>query len=142
MHALTDEEKYRYSAETTLAFFVPDYRRYSFTAASYALAVDHFLHAPLHITIVGDANAEDARDLLNSALAQYAPGKVVELLDPKRDAVRLQALGYPAPSDGAQAYVCVGETGLPPVTEPQQIVESIARLRNQTSPQLGQQNHI
>jgi uncharacterized protein len=128
LYHLTGEERYHHAAERTLAFFAPDYTRYSFTAASYALAVHRFLHYPLHITIVGGAEGDDARELLHAALKEYAPSRLVELVDPVRDAARLNTLGYPAPRDGAQAYVCVGETCLPPVTEPRQIAEGIARI--------------
>ncbi len=65
---------------------------------------------------------------MNAALHEYAPAKVVELVDPVRDAARLDALGYPPPSDGAQAYVCIGETCLPPVSEPREIAMGIARV--------------
>ncbi len=125
---LTGDDDYRRAAEQTLKFFVPQYGQYSFIAAPYALAVKRFLNYPLHITIVGRADGQDAQELLAASLREYAPAKIVELVDPERDSERLSALGYPAPPDGAQAYVCVGETCLPPVTEPNQIAQGIAQV--------------
>ena len=128
LYHFTGEEKYREAARRTLIFFATALDINSSASARYAFAVEHWLNLPLHITIVGEANGTDTRDLLDAALKQYASAKVIEVLDPSRDAVRLTLLGYPPPSDGAQAYICVGQACLPPVREPQQIAASIARV--------------
>ncbi len=127
LYRLTETEKYRAAAEKTLAYFASDYERYSFTAADYARAVDQLLNEPLRIHIVGTASDARTRQLHAAALNAYAPAKLVQLLDPARDAARLARLGYPA--DGTpQAYVCVGQTCLPPVRDSQGIEEALRHL--------------
>ncbi|MGB8643851.1 MAG: hypothetical protein WCF84_01315 [Anaerolineae bacterium] len=127
---LTGEERYRETAEKTLAHFVDVYTRYSFNAAAYALAIHRLFTYPLHVAVVGSMEDTQAHELVDAALRQYAPARIVELVDPQRDAARLTMLGYPPPADGPQAYVCIGQTCLPPVKEPNQIAEGIAKLVN------------
>ncbi len=129
LYRLTGDEKYLEPARKTLAYFASDYTRYSYTAAGYALAVDRLLSYPLQVTVVGDMEDSHAQELLDAARRQYAPARIVELVDPVRDAERLAALGYPVPADGAQAYVCVGQTCLPPIGEPNEIAEAVAAMR-------------
>ncbi len=48
------------------------------------MAVNRFLPYPLHITLVGRAEGEEAHDSLNASLDEGAPAKIVELVDPVR----------------------------------------------------------
>ncbi|MDE3088565.1 MAG: thioredoxin domain-containing protein [Chloroflexota bacterium] len=115
LYRLTNEDQYHEVAEKALAFFVGDYARYGFTAAEYALAVDHFLNEPVSVHIVGAADDAHTRALHAAAIAEYAPAKIVVVLDPARDAARLAQLGYPA-NDAPLAYVCVGQKCLAPIS--------------------------
>ncbi|MEW5720197.1 MAG: hypothetical protein AB1817_16345, partial [Chloroflexota bacterium] len=124
---LTGVEKYRAAAQRALEFFATDYARYGFMAAGYALAVDHFLNEPVSVHIVGAADDARTRALHAAALAEYAPGKIVQLLAPARDAARLTQLGYPT-SDAPRAYVCVGQKCLAPVDAPEGIVAGIKEI--------------
>lgn len=129
MHRITEEQNYRDLAEKTLAYFASDYERYSFTAADYARVVDEFLNEPMHIKIVGAASTASAGELLAAALNEYAPAKLVQLLDPQRDAARLRILGYPT-EGAAQAYICVGTMCLPPVGDAEKMREAFEKLQN------------
>jgi uncharacterized protein YyaL (SSP411 family) len=121
---LTDKGKFRAFAEKTLAFFADEYSRYGFAGSEYALAVDHLLNEPVSIHIVGAVNDEKTQSLKNVALGEYAPAKIVQVIDPVRDAERLKQLGYPA-SETSLVYVCVGTQCLAPVNDAVGVVAGI-----------------
>ena len=124
---LTGDEKYRAFAENTLIFFSEEYSRYSFAGSEYALAVEHFLNEPVSVHIVGAVNDEQTQSLKNAALAEYAPAKIVQVIDSTRDAERLKQLGYPT-SAMPLAYVCVGQQCLAPVSNGAGIVAGIRQF--------------
>jgi len=121
---LTGEAKYRAAAEQALEFFAAEYERYGFMAAQYALAVDHISNEPVTVHIIGAADDARTRALHAAALGEYAPGKIVQLLDPARDAARIAQLGYPM-GDAPRAYVCVRQKCLAPVSEVCGVVEGM-----------------
>ena len=127
LYRLTGDDKYRAAAEKALAYFGSDYERYSFMAADYALAVDHFLTEPVSVHIVGDVQDARAMGLQAAALKEYAPDKVVQFLDPKRDGTRLDQLGYPH-DRMPLAYVCVGQKCLAPVSDAKAVAEEMKEI--------------
>ncbi|MGE5139509.1 MAG: thioredoxin domain-containing protein [Rudaea sp.] len=128
LHYLTGEQEYRDVAGRALAFFIPDYPRYSYNASIYALAVRRFLSYPVMVTVVGSEGDSRALELVDAAVREYLPHKIVELLDPEKNPERLLALGYPGAGPGARAYICVDQTCLAPVTEPRQVSEAMATI--------------
>jgi uncharacterized protein len=130
LYRLGGEEKYRTAAGQALAYFSADYGHSSFMAAEYALAVDHLLTEPVSVHIIGGLGDAGALRLQAAALEQYAPNKIVQLLDPRRDAARLAQLGYPH-NGSPLAYVCVGTKCLAPVGDPQGIVAGIQEMAEQ-----------
>lgn len=128
LYRFTGEEKYREAAEKTLTFFAADYERFGFMAADYARAVYHWLDDPLTVHIVGAADDARTHELCVAALNEYAPGKIVQTLDPTRDAARLAQFGYPA-SAIPLAYVCIGQKCLAPVSEASGMVEGMRNIR-------------
>ncbi len=128
LYRLTGEEKYRNAAEKALDYFANEYERYSYMAGEYARAVDHFLKEPLSVHIVGPASDPRTHALQAAALDVYSPDKLVQLLDPARDAARLGELGYPPDGGNPRAYVCVGRKCLPPVNDANGIQEGIRRV--------------
>lgn len=127
LYRLTSKEDYRSAAERALAYFVPGYAEYSFMAADYARAVDRFLTEPVEIRIVGGIEDDRTRTLQLAALQEYAPAKLVQLLDPERDAERIAQFGY-APVGKPRAYVCIGDRCLAPVTEPEAVSSDIRQM--------------
>ncbi len=126
---LTGEDKYHDAAQKALEYFAADYERYSFTAADYARVVSHFLTEPVSVHIVGAADDARAHELELAALHVYAPDKIVQLLDPTRDAARLAQLGYPPDGGLPKAYVCVGQMCLPPTNDAQVIQEGMKKIK-------------
>jgi uncharacterized protein YyaL (SSP411 family) len=122
-------EKYREAAQRALEVFVGDYQQQSFLASDYARAVRVLLHEPLTVRVVGKHGDEQTHALVDAARDLYAPDKRIEWLDPTRDAERIKTLGFPAPAEGAVAYVCVGQACLPGTSDPQKIREGVERMR-------------
>lgn len=140
LHQFTGEAKYHSAAGARLESLAESYQEHGTQAAGYALAVDHWLHFPLHIAVVGDTDADDTRRLLAAALKQYASARAVESLCSDLahqadapgtwDQARLQALGYSPARDGtARAWICIGPMCLPPISMPEQITAAVKRAR-------------
>ncbi len=125
---LTGNERYRAPVEKSLDYFTPDYGRLSFLAADYALAVERFLNEPITVRIVGPLGDKRTRALEIAALKEYAPGKIVQTLDPSRDAGLISQFGYTV-NGTPLAFVCVGTKCLAPVSEPAQVEEGIKSIR-------------
>jgi uncharacterized protein YyaL (SSP411 family) len=127
LHHLTGKDEYRQLAEGTLKRFVEIYPQFSYMAAEYAIAVDCFLNDPTIIRIVGSLEVPQTKGLLTEAHRIYEPRKVIQLLDPKKDAEKITNLGYPT-SDKPTAYVCVGKSCTAPIIEPKQIAPELTRM--------------
>lgn len=118
----TQDDDYADCAVSALQAFAQDYKRYGHFVAGYGRAVDLLLHPPVVITIVA-ATGDPAGDaLFQAALRPYVASRIVQRLDPERDAALLamnQLQGPDAGCDrGARAYVQRGrgswaETGDP-----------------------------
>jgi uncharacterized protein YyaL (SSP411 family) len=129
LHHLTRNEEYAEAARGTLEAFAPSYPALGYFAAGYAKQVDLLLEPPAAVNIVGEAEDEGARALHRAALRLDVPFRIVQLLDPVRDAARLEALypayGGPAPA----AYVCLGTMCSAPVSEPPTLADAVAQMR-------------
>ncbi len=119
---LTREDRYQEYARRTLEAFAaqaPDYGPY---AGYYGLALGHALAPPALAVIVGQADADDTRALLQAARTTYRPGKLVSLMPP--DAHTGQ---YPPGEDGrAVAYCCAGQTCSAPIYDAAVLRETLA----------------
>jgi len=124
LYALTLEEEYQRIAQRTLEAFAGVYQNLGPFASSYARVVDLFLNPPPQVRIVG---AAEAASLHRAALRLKLPGRVVQLLDPARDAERLAALSLPREPAPA-AYVCAGKTCSAPVRDPEGLLAVVESL--------------
>jgi uncharacterized protein YyaL (SSP411 family) len=114
---LTGREHYRKRAEETLRSLSKGFRAYKHHAAPFGLAVDRFLNPPCQIVVVGKRGEARWAELVRAAHRGKAPWRVILPLDQDEDRDRIKALGYPM-TDRPLAYVCVGKTCLPPVSDP------------------------
>lgn len=106
---MTAEARWRQVALRTLGALAGEYKRAGHDAASYARAVDLALNPPVHVLIVGEAEARDTKALRRAALRPYVVGRIVQTLDVERDAHWLERLGLPAPVGvAARAFVSRG----------------------------------
>ena len=121
---LTRDERWQTLARTTLEAFAGTYGQMGHFAAAYGRQVDILLNPPAEVNIVG---ADDK--LLRAALRLDVPARVVQVLDPSRDADRLAALGLPAQPAPA-AYACAGTMCSPPVTDAALLAETVAGMQS------------
>jgi len=89
--------------------------------------VDCFLNEPTAIQIIGSLETPQTKGLLTEAHRIYEPRKVIQLLDPGKDAGKITSLGYPATSQPT-AYICVGKASTAPIIEPKQIAPELTRM--------------
>lgn len=126
-------------AITSLQAFASDYREYGYYVAGYGRAVDLCFYPPLFITIVGNRNDEDTRELRRTALSTYVPSRIVQTLDPALDPVLLARSGLKmdrAPTQqGAIAHLTVGKKEQGTAHTPDELlqaIESVERDRRQS----------
>lgn len=117
-----------------LKAFSDDYREYGYYVAGYGRAIDLCFYPPLFITIVGDREAHDVRELRRTALSTYVPSRIVQTLDPTHDPVLLERSGLPtAPS--AIAHLTVGKVAQGAAHTPEELlqaIDSVERDRRQS----------
>jgi uncharacterized protein YyaL (SSP411 family) len=130
LYHITGDEAYLRKARSTLESFFREYRNYEYMASTYALAVDLFLNQATQIVIVGPKMDPLTQQLHGASLRAYEPRKLVVPLDPATDTESLSRLGYPTDVE-PRAYVCLGKTCLPPITEPAEISRQLSRLPEQ-----------
>ena len=130
--ALNGSEAMRETAEDTLECFGGIVEQYGLYAASYGLALEQLLLPPVQVVVVGEDDR--ARNLAATATARYAVNKTVLRLR----AGQLRAAALPPvlaetlphlPQLGSGesfAVVCRGAACLPPVSEPDALLEALA----------------
>ncbi len=95
--------------------------------AAWGRARDMLTQGPVSLVLVGDSSGAGYRRLHRAALRVYAPHRVVQPLDVKRDAEQIRELGFPLREEAA-LYACMGDRCLAPITTPQGVRE-MARSR-------------
>jgi uncharacterized protein YyaL (SSP411 family) len=128
LYHFTGKENYHKLAEATLNRFVEIYPQFGFMAADYALAVDAFLNEPTLIRIIGPRQKAQTQSLLAEAHRIYEPRKIIQILDPDKEASRITALGFQIP-EASTAYICVGAACTAPITDAKQIEAELSRTR-------------
>ena len=76
----------------------------------------------IHGLIIAGEEPGSGRDLLIAGLRGWDPRKVVQLMDPERDAELIEATGYPTQPD-ATAYICLDINCYMPQKEPDEVAE-------------------
>jgi len=130
---LTRSDDYAETATETLTSFLPDYRRYGHFVAGYARAVDLLFHPPVHVTIVGTAEAPDTQALRDAALSSYCASRVVQVIDPERDAELLARCGLASVGpgrlrEGARAYVHRERESYAETSDPRRLPALMTRI--------------
>lgn len=127
LHHATGEEAYHQRAKSTLEALGGQYVKYGYMASLYALAVDLYLNEPTRIVIVGGLEQSETNRLLEASLRAYDPRKLIIPLDPEIDHERLNSLGY-AVGPQPRAYICIGKTCFPPLTEPKEVLQKLSKF--------------
>ena len=113
LHHATGDVQYRLRAEHVLSAYVEANRDFGEHAASYAVAVDHFLHPPLEITVEGAPVKTETHMLAVSASRVNHPHVIIKPVDGPE-------------GTAAMAHVCVETLCFPPVFRPEELAASVA----------------
>jgi uncharacterized protein YyaL (SSP411 family) len=131
LEALSGKATYREIAEDTLESFVGIVEHFGLYAGTYGLAAERLLLDPVQVVVVGTGEGADKLDAL--ATTHYAVNKSVIRIAPDRlapgalpEALAETLLQIPAPK-GAEAWalVCRGRTCMPPVSDPDLLLQAL-----------------
>jgi len=141
LEALSGRQEYREIAEDTLASFAGMVEHFGLYAGSYGLALERLLLDPVQVVVVGSgpeasrlqATAE-ARFAVNKTVMRIASHRLVagslpEALPETLPESLQDTLPHVTPPAGALAWalVCKGRTCLPPITDPEALLEALER---------------
>ncbi len=133
LESLSGRADYREVAEDTLASFAGMVEHFGLYAGSYGLALERLLLDPVQVIVVG--SGPEASRLQATAEARFAVNKTVMRLAPDRlaagslpEALEETLPMVPQP-EGAPAWalVCKGRSCLPPITDPEALLEALGR---------------
>jgi uncharacterized protein len=133
LEALSGRQEYRDIAEDTLGSFAGVVEHFGLYAGSYGLALERMLMDPVQVIVVG--SGPEASRLEATAVARFAVSKTVMRISPDRlTAEKLpealeEVLPHVPPPAGAPAWalVCLGRTCLPPIADPEALLEALER---------------
>jgi len=131
LEALGGKKQYREIAQDTLACFAGIVEHFGLYAGSYGLAAERLLLDPVQVVIVGSGPGADRFEAL--AVARFSVNKTVTRIDPSRlvsgevPGALAETLLQVPPPQGTKvwAMVCRGFTCLPPITDPQELLQSL-----------------
>ena len=131
LETLSGRHDFRDIAEDTLESFAGVVEHFGLYAGSYGLALERFLLDPVQVIVIGDG--PEALRLESTAMARFAVNKTVMRFSPTRLAAEdlPEALADLLPNvsmfDGApaMALVCRGRTCLPPIVDPEALLEAL-----------------
>jgi uncharacterized protein len=127
LHAYTGDTRYREIVQTALVYLtIPGIARQPQTGGV-LLALADGTSDPLHVTVVGPADSDDARALLLSALSDPRAFKRVELWDKRTGPLPRADVSYPQLARPA-AFVCTAGQCSSPCYTPEQLNARLARM--------------
>lgn len=115
LYHITGSTAYKDTAKHTLMPYTADYAKHSFWAAPFALAVTKCTEAAYEFIVLGPPADPGTRDLVKKAFMFENPDRVVVVLDPVRDRLRIEKLGYEYEGKPI-LYVCSERACFPPVS--------------------------
>jgi uncharacterized protein YyaL (SSP411 family) len=133
LESLGGRADYREIAEDTLGSFAGMVEHFGLYAGSYGLALERLLLDPVQVIVVGagpeasrlQATAE-ARFAVNKTVLRIAPNRLAAASLPEALAETLPKVPPPAAA-AAWALVCKGRACLPPITDPEALLEALER---------------
>lgn len=125
LHAVTGEEAHRERADALIAAFSGELSRNFFPLSTLLNGVE-LLTRPVQVVIVGDPSDPATEALRRAALRPSVPNRILTRVTPGQT---LPA-GHPAAGKGQRdgrptAYVCVGPTCSPPVSDPADLADAL-----------------
>jgi uncharacterized protein YyaL (SSP411 family) len=112
---LTEKSEYREFAEKSLLCFFDTAASHGIFMSRYLMALDEFLHPPLHVVVVSDRDSSLGTKLFELALRTFRAGMIVSLYQPS-DMQRMPATLRRSTDKYSRpvAYVCSGFRCAPP----------------------------
>jgi uncharacterized protein YyaL (SSP411 family) len=124
----TDSDRYRQSAEKTLALFGGHLHKAPYAVPQMLCALDFVLGKPKEIIIAvppGRGDAADTRAMLSAVYQRYLPNKILVLADEGSAQVLKFPGTYKSMEGRATAYVCVNYACQLPTTDLAQFEKSL-----------------
>ena len=125
LYYLTEKPLFRDAAKRTLHYVLGSSG--ALPLALTGVAVDRFLRYPVHIVIVGSREDDKTARFFREGLRIYAPGKIVRLLDPSVDSLRIAETTFPR-LDEPRAYACTDKLCSEPAREPAELPSRYGEL--------------
>jgi uncharacterized protein len=126
---LTGEEAYRQRAETIVETFSGEIARNFFPMAT-LLNNSEMLETPLQIVVVGTEDAPAFRSLLRAIYSVSLPNRILLTRPPGGSLPANHPASGKGHVDGKPAaYVCEGPVCSLPITEPETLLETLAKVR-------------
>jgi uncharacterized protein len=133
LHHYTDNSSYREKAEETSETFAGAAQQLGIFAATYGIAVLHYLESPIQVVVIGERSDEKAGELTAIANADFAFHKSVLRLLPNQAVAQNLPPGLAAtipnlPQSGsnqALAIVCSASTCKPPIIDSKELQKAL-----------------
>ncbi|MCH7781568.1 thioredoxin domain-containing protein [candidate division KSB1 bacterium] len=132
LFALTDDDKYRTTAEKTLKAYAGNMETNGTYLSSYAISLYFHLNPPPLVIIIGDQDHDQTNDLQISARNTYRPGLRVITFNPNKSSMENLPIAVKSKISGtnagqtAVAYVCSGASCAPPTGNPATLKELVS----------------
>ena len=124
---ITGEARYRDRAEATIAAFSGQIGRNFFPLAT-LMNASEMLQRGVQVVVAGAREAGDTRALLDAAFRAPAVARTIAVVEPGSGLPAAHpAHGKGAVAGAAAAYVCVGQTCSPPVTDAEALAAAMGR---------------
>ena len=136
LHGLTADPRWQERAGALVAAFAGGALELGLHGSAFLLAADWYLNPGTHLAVIGDAGDEAADAMHRTALAGFAPRRVVQrLTSAEAGADRLPAAiaGMLASGDGSRGYACVGTSCSLPATTVAEWEQRLAWARGHDS---------
>ncbi len=118
LELLTGDSKYREYAFRILRVFSDEVRRSPLAYTFMLLGVDFAVGPSYNVVLVGDPQKDSTLTMLGFLKEGYIPNVVISLRLPNK-----AGLGYDKIRGKATAYVCRGQTCMPPTDKPEKMLE-------------------
>jgi uncharacterized protein YyaL (SSP411 family) len=136
LHHYTGNSSYRERAEQTLETFAGVVEQFGIFAASYGIAVVHFLESATQVIVVSDGAERERESLYAAAVAPFAFTKTVVRLSPNQavagnlpPVLASTIPNLPQINSGqAFAVLCSGMTCQPPIDHPEKLKRALQPL--------------
>ena len=136
LHRYTGDDSYRDKAEQTLETFAGVAGQFGIFAATYGIAALHLLESPVQVVVIGQ-NEKDATAIrlyaaanatfaFNKTSLYLAANQAVKLNLPPLLAATIPNLPQLS-SDQSFAVLCSGTSCLPPISDPDELRQALAR---------------